>query len=283
MRRFAMLALLIGSVVQAQDVTTMLAGREVSIWLPASHEAAPVVVYSHGFGGCPTQPAYFLKALAKHGYVVVSPRHRDAGCGKRTPRTSMLAFDQPSRWSDDSYVDRRDDVHAVEIALRDDPRFNRRIDFTRLAYAGHSLGGYTAVALAGGWSTWGGEFTPRAVLALCPYVKPFMLSNTLGNVHVPIMFQGGTRDVAITNALEQRGGAYDAMRDAKYLVVFRNAGHLTWGGKANATHDDIVAYSVAFLDRYVKQLPASPTLTDASGLAAFRYDSELGRRAGGEH
>ncbi|MDB4917140.1 MAG: hypothetical protein JWM95_4784 [Gemmatimonadetes bacterium] len=283
MRAHALFLLLFCSITAgAQDATVTLGGRTVSLWLPASREPAPVVIYSHGFGGCPSQPAYLLEALAAHGYVVVSPRHRDAACGRRTARPGV-PFSAPARWTDETYANRRDDIRAVERALHSNVRFRHRIDFTRLAYAGHSLGGYTAIALAGGWASWSGAPAPRAVLALCPYVKPFMLHNTLRNVRAPIMFQGGTLDVGITSALEREGGAYDSMRDAKYLVVFRNAGHLTWGGRANDTHDDIVAYSIAFLDRYVKGLPATATLTDAGELAQFRYDSELGRRTGIGH
>ena len=43
-------------------------------------------------------------------------------------------------------------------------------------------------------------------------------------------------------------------------------------------HQEIIAYSLAFLDHYVKGLPAAPVLTQAlPGVAAWRYDSELGK------
>ncbi|MES2177303.1 MAG: hypothetical protein V4550_05510 [Gemmatimonadota bacterium] len=284
LRRVTCLLLLTSSIAFAQDQVVTLAGREVSIWKPSGSGRAPLVIYSHGYGGCPTQPGYLLRALANNGYWVVSVRHGDAGCGRRrTPAsTRNVSFSDPSTWNENTFIDRRNDVHAIEAALRIDARFRTRIDFSRYAYAGHSLGGYTAVALAGGWRSWAGSTSPSAVLALCPYLVPFIEQKSLANIRAPIMFQGGSLDARITRALQRKGGAYDLATDAKYLVVFRNASHLTWGGRDNPTHDDIVEYAVAFLDRYVKGEPAAHVLTSVGDLADFRYDSELGRRDG-EH
>ncbi len=53
---------------------------EVLAWLPdgytKSKEKYPLLVFSHGFGGCPMQSVYLTSALAHAGFIVLAPRHR---------------------------------------------------------------------------------------------------------------------------------------------------------------------------------------------------------------
>jgi len=96
------------------------------------------------------------------------------------------------------------------------------------------------------------------------------------------MYQGGTLDVGITPSLEKPGGGYDQTPPSKYFAVFEGAAHLAWADVGHPeTHPDIVAYSVAFLNRYVNGKPAQPLLTQPlPGVALLRYDSELGQSGG---
>jgi hypothetical protein len=93
------------------------------------------------------------------------------------------------------------------------------------------------------------------------------------------MYQGGTLDFGITPAIEKAGGAYDLSGAPKYFVEFAGVGHLAWADIGRTgTHPGIVAYSLAFLDRYVKGTPPASVLTHpGSGIARLSYDSELGR------
>ena len=75
-----------------------------------------------------------------------------------------------------------------------DPRFKDKIDFTRLGLVGHSLGGYTVMGLAGAWPSWTMP-NVKAVLALAPYSEPLNLKHTVGNIAIPVMFQGGTAGI----------------------------------------------------------------------------------------
>jgi hypothetical protein len=92
--------------------------------------------------------------------------------------------------------------------------------------------------------------------------------------------QEGTLDFGITPSLEKPGGGYDQSPPWKYFVEFEGDAHLAWADIGNpATHPDIVAYSVAFLNHYVNGKPAQSLLTQPlPGVALFRYDSELGQR-----
>ena len=61
-----------------------ISGRDVAIWRPAGSAPAsgfPVVLFSHGFGGCNTQSVFLMEALARSGYFVLAPNHKDAHCG----------------------------------------------------------------------------------------------------------------------------------------------------------------------------------------------------------
>jgi hypothetical protein len=73
-------------------------------------------------------------------------------------------------------------------------------------------------------------------------------------------------------------GSYDLSPAPKYYVEFDGAGHFAWTdlGLASA-HADIVVYSVAFLDLYVKREPVDPQLTRVLP-AVLRYTSELGKK-----
>ena len=263
--------------------TVTLGGREVVVWSPPASRSGrqPVLIFSHGFGGCAKQSKFLTEALAAHGYWVFAPNHKDARCSRGQSGGGgrpQEPFGNPLSWSDKTFADRRDDIRAIQQALATSPEFAGRVDLTRLGYVGHSLGGYTVVGLAGGWPSWR---TPgaRAVLALSPYTQPYLVHKTLGGLSAPVMYQGGTLDVGITPSLGRAGGVYDASPAPKYFVELEGAGHLAWTDLRAAGHAAINAYAIAFLDHYVLGAAAAPTLTRAlSRVSELRYDSELGHR-----
>jgi predicted dienelactone hydrolase len=274
----ALLTLALSSRAHGQDRVVALAGREVAVWDAKGVGAAraPVLFFSHGFGGCSTGSNFLKTALAARGFWVFAPRHADAGCDPRraSPPVPAVPFGRPAEWSDATYVSRANDILAVHGALQAAPAFASRIDFSRVGYVGHSLGGYTVLGLAGGWSAWGRAPGVRAVLALSPYIEPFLAHESMGGISVPVMFQGGTADDGITPYVARRGGGYELTPGPKYLVVFRGATHNAWGDRRNASHDGIVAYSIAFLDHYVRGLPPTAALTTVRPeVAEVRFDA----------
>ena len=272
----ALLTLTLAPRAGAQDRTITLAGREVAVWEGKGNgaAAAPVLFFSHGFGGCQTSSNFLKRALAARGYWVFAPRHADARCGLLRGAPPAVPFRLPAEWSDATYVDRANDILAVHGALQASPVYAKRLDFSRVGYAGHSLGGYTVVGLAGGWSAWGKAPGVRAVLALSPYIEPFVEHGSMSGVWVPIMFQGGTADPGVTPNVTRRGGGYDAAPAPKYLVVFTGATHAAWGDRRNGSHDGIVAYAIAFLDHYVRELPTTAALTTMMpGVASMKFDA----------
>lgn len=271
---------------QAQDRIITLAGRTVAVWEGKGNGTtpAPMLFFSHGLGGCETGSSFLKSSLASHGYWVFAPRHADALCGIRRGTAPAVPFGSPAEWSDATYVGRANDILAIHGALQANAAYARALDFSRVGYVGHSLGGYTVVGLAGGWSAWGKAPGVRAVLALSPYIEPFVRHGTMSGITVPIMFQGGTADEGITPHVTRRGGAYDSAPAPKYLVVFKGARHSAWGDRRNASHDGISAYALAFLDRYVRGMPETTELTARrAGVAELKFETGTRTQGGTAH
>jgi predicted dienelactone hydrolase len=276
----ALACLLCAAGAQAREQTLRLPdGLQVTAWTPdaALPGRLPVLVFSHGLHGCDVQARFLTQGLANAGYVVFAPNHRDASCnGGITPwfEGTELAFLQPDRWNEASYGNRADDVRKLIAGLYEDERFRNRADWSRLGLVGHSLGGYTVLGLAGAWPGWKLPGV-KAVLALAPYSHPFDFHSTLGGLAVPVMYQCGQNDFAITPEVSQI--SYAATPQPRYYVELANAGHFAWTDHDATGHRAILAYATAFLDHYVKGLPASTVLTQPmAGVSQLRYASELG-------
>jgi predicted dienelactone hydrolase len=275
-----LLPFLAGSSATAGEARVTLAGLDVTVWTePASAAPLPIIIFSHGFHGCATQSRFLTEAFAHAGYLVFAPNHRDAVCdgGHARLRDKPEApFQSPEQWSDATYRDRADDIRQLVAAIGKDQRFARQADLTRLALAGHSLGGYTVLGLSGAWRSWRMDGV-KAVLALSPYSQPFDLDHTLGGLAVPVMYQGGTWDFGVTPTLHKSMGSYDSSPKPKYYVELAKAGHFAWTNLNPHFQEVIVTYSLAFMDHYVKHAPADAALTRAMpDVALYRYASELG-------
>lgn len=253
----------------------------------------PLIVFSHGLGGCGTQSVFFTEALARAGYIVVAPDHKDAKCKVDQPRSLGGLFQRaeeplgdPEKWTDATYRDRRDDIEVVLNEITHDSLVGRRINQGAIAGVGHSLGGYTIAGMAGAWPSWKDKRI-RAALLMSPYMEPFVAKGTLHSMDVPVMYQGGTRDFAITPKLEKPGGAYDASNPPKFFVKFQNAGHfgftiltcMPYGTTEGCNERSPLAkaideYGIAFFDRYLKGRPEPILDRPNAEVAALRHDDK---------
>jgi len=258
---------------------------------PAAGCAAyPLVVFSHGFGGCGTQSLFLTETLARGGYIVVAPDHKDALCKVDQPRRGLRferaeePFRQPQKWDDSTYRDRQRDILTVLDEMPRHPRFGKQIDAARIGIVGHSLGGYTAAAMAGAWPGWR-DARIKAALLLSPYVEPFLVKRTLAGIRVPVMYQGGTRDFGITPEISRAGGAYDQTRPPKYFAELQGTGHLGWTVLICETYGEVPAcaaqstrarqideYSAAFFDHYLRGRPEEILERPDPGLADYRHE-----------
>jgi len=160
----------------APDQVIRIAGLDVAVWLPTGGPGPhPLVLFSHGVGGCKTQSSNLMRALARDGILVAAPDHddKDTRCPGRLPGREDLpqGFLDPATWGPSFYEGRRKDLQDLRAALQTDPALSPLIDPGHVALVGHSLGGYTVLGLAGAWPSWktGGI---AAVVALAPFVQP---------------------------------------------------------------------------------------------------------------
>lgn len=283
LRQMLLSAALLTLSVQASAESLMLGDLKAEVWPPAAiagHQ--PVIVFSHGFHGCATQSTFLMKALAAHGYWVFAANHHDAVCNggeSRLRDRPASSFRKPETWNDASYRDRADDIRRLIAALKQDARYRDRPDWSRLGLAGHSLGGYTVLALSGAWPSWKLDGV-KAVLALSPYAQPFIVKQSLAGLNVPVMYQGGNRDPGITPSIRKNSGAYEQSPAPKYYVEFEGATHFAWSDRGELAQPQIVDYSIAFFDHYLKGLQTPALIARAPGVSAMRYDSELGTQEG---
>jgi len=277
-------ALLTAANVEAAEQSLTLAGMNVFVWSDDAARPQAVIVFSHGFHGCATQSRFLMEAFASAGYVVLAPNHRDAVCRGGNAHWSdrpTAAFQHPESWTAESFRDRADDVRHLIAAIASDERFRSRIDLSQLGLAGHSLGGYTVLGLAGAWPEWKLPGV-KAVLALSPYSQPFIVHKTLSGLSAPVMYQGGTWDLGVTPAIQKTSGGYEQSPEPKYFVEFGRAGHFIWTDLNKGFHSEIASYSIAFMNHYVRGEPAAPELTRAEpDVTALRFASELGRSESG--
>lgn len=251
----------------APDERKTLDGRAAAIWKSPFSGKAPLVLFSHGFGGCETQSTFLTKALSEAGYYVVAVRHADANCATGAPSGApQQPFEKPALWSSATYRERRDDIVAALDALRADPALKDAVDFGKIGLVGHSLGGYTVLGLAGAWPDWKIDGV-RAAVALSPYCTPFVASGGLAAVS-NVQFQGGTKDPWITPFVKEDGGCFDRAARPAMFVEFDGAGHFAWTDVNPAYQKAIVTYAQSFLD--AKLIGGTPLNKKQPGVSEIR-------------
>ncbi|HEX6500868.1 MAG TPA: chlorophyllase [Micromonosporaceae bacterium] len=105
-----------------------------TVWYPTATGRFPVVVFSHGLTGLPTDYAALLARWATAGFVVAAPAYPHTSRGvARFDITDVL--NQPA------------DASAVLTAVLDDAALRDRVDPAHVAAAGHSAGAITTVGL----------------------------------------------------------------------------------------------------------------------------------------
>lgn len=98
----------------------------------------PLIVVSHGYGGSWFNQLWLAQALVKQGYIVAAPNHPG------TTFKDMRVENAQALWQ------RPHDLSRVITALLATPEKTGQVDAKRIAAVGHSLGGWTVLALAGG-------------------------------------------------------------------------------------------------------------------------------------
>lgn len=238
---------------------------------PPAEGRFPLVVVSHGTGSSPFLHRVLAAHLARSGFVVALVRHpgnhRD---DDRLAGTAQVLEDRPRQ------------VSAVVDALAADAELGSSLTGD-VGVVGHSLGGYTALAVAGGRPTAFGRETPdgteapvpvapddrvRALVLLAPATPWFRAPGALAGVRVPVLMYSGSADEH-TGAWHA-GLVVDGVAEVEHVVV-EGAGHFSFlspfppelvgpppsldppGFDRAAFSERMLGEVTAFLDRHVRR------------------------------
>ena len=164
---------------------------DVSTDAPIAVGEFPLIVVSHGGGGSHLVYRTITTHLAKNGYIVAMLEHH------RNNRNNNELED-----TYENLVIRPRHLQITIDAVSFDSMFSRCIQSNNVAILGHSMGGYTALAVAGGipWSNPQQrvdvitDHRVRALVLMAPATAFYQPDDSLSNVNVPILMFAAEHD-----------------------------------------------------------------------------------------
>jgi predicted dienelactone hydrolase len=224
----------------------------------------PLVVLSHGFGSHRTFLTYLARHLASHGITVAALEHPGSNgveVNRRTRNGNLQDLIPASEFSD-----RPQDVSFLldELAkVNNQPGvLNSQLNTDKVTVIGHSLGGYTALALVGAeldlehlrkfcqnslsltkspgdWLQCAAkELKGRKLqlqdkrvknaIALNPLTGEIFGQKGMGKVNRPVLILTGTEDT-LTPAVSHQIKPFEQLRGERYLLTAIGATHLSIG------------------------------------------------------
>ncbi|MGB3756890.1 MAG: alpha/beta hydrolase [Rivularia sp. (in: cyanobacteria)] len=222
----------------------------------------PLVVISHGFGASRSSLSYLANHLATNGISVAAIEH---------PGSNISAINQAANASDlkklispQEFINRPKDISFSlnELAkLNNQPgRLQGKLNTQQVSVIGHSLGGYTALAIAGGevnieqlrkfcnkslniasapadWLQCSAASLsenklqlqdPRvkSAIALNPMIGKLFGDKGLSKINKPVLILSGTDD-SLTPALTHQIQPFNQLGGEKYLLTAIGGTHLS--------------------------------------------------------
>lgn len=210
----------------------------VDVYIPENAPApAPLVVYTHGWGGRLSDGMVDGEHLASYGFAVAVPEHIGT---TDTYRSLFLAGGLGDLTSPTEYVSRQQDIifllDELEKLDATDPQWQGQIDVQRVGIIGQSLGAMTVLGAAGA-SFDPAQLVPRCAEGLIQLNPSFLLQcharflpptlydftdpriragiaqypmgatlygqSGVGNVQIPMLILAGTRDILAPSVYEQ--------------------------------------------------------------------------------
>ena len=186
---------------------------------PASAEGPfPMLVFSHGNNGIRYQSYFLAEHLASHGIFVVAPDHEgNTALDLLFPGPPFEASDRPL---DISLLITRMLERNADSA---DPFFGR-VDPERIGVAGHSFGGFTALAMAAGFLDIPPDPRVQVIMPISPASSAFS-DEDLASITAPMMVLGGTSDVTTPIDPQSVRPFELASSRPRYRVDVEKAGH----------------------------------------------------------
>jgi predicted dienelactone hydrolase len=261
----------------------------------------PVVIFSHGLGGSRDHYEYLGRHWAGCGYVSVHLTHpgSDDRVWKEVPVAERAQALQRAAANLSNALNRPPDaqfaIDQIEQLNTDATApLKGRLDLDAVAIAGHSFGGYTALALAGetfilplGATKRYDEPRIKAAIQMsapAPAIRR-ELDKTFDSITMPVMHLTGTKDfleiLPQTSAADRRLPFDHMSRSETCLVIFNDGDHFIFSGRERmaATPEKlaqdarfqklICAGTTAFWDAYLKGNDAAKRWLFDGGYAGF--------------
>ncbi|MGB8456381.1 MAG: hypothetical protein WCE50_01605 [Candidatus Acidiferrum sp.] len=299
------------AVTEVQDIVLHDAKRnkdlQLRIFYPNEPGPYPIIIFSAGEGSSPSCCDALTRHWASYGYVTLQPTHDDSTVRLRTGgeqnnnslKAVRNALEEPALWEsrprDISFV--LDSLPALQNRI---PALSGKIDADRIGVGGHSLGAFTADAVAGALVDLPGHravsFADRrvkAVLLLSPQGPGEfgLTSHSWDHVSLPLLSMTGSRDLGVDKqSPEWREIPFERSQPGdKYQVYIQGADHASFitaktllRGRA-ALGESILGYtysaSLAFWDAYLKADPKAKIYLQSSALPDFSHGAvKLSRR-----
>ncbi|BAW95734.1 hypothetical protein NIES970_06460 [[Synechococcus] sp. NIES-970] len=225
----------------------------------SSQPQAQLVILSHGFAANRNFLDYLAVHLASHGYTVVTLDHPGSNIQSLFRANVNLDNLLPAT----EFVDRPKDIQFVLDQLEqinENQTITTRFTTDNVTVIGHSFGGYTALAIAGGivdpvavrahcqratpltrapgdWLQCAAAQLPydrlnlrdervKQAIALNPLSDQIFGENGLANIAIPTLIVAGTKDT-ITPSLTHQLRPFQQLGSEKYLVVADGATHMS--------------------------------------------------------
>ncbi len=178
---------------------------EVSVDAPLAAGSFPLLLLSHGGGSTPFAYRTLSLHLARSGYIVGLPEHPGDNRHDRSLSDTLINFARRPRHL----------ALAIDL-IAQEPHFAASTRTHAVGVIGHSLGGYTALAIAGGvpWARTGERIAahrdPRvgALALLAPAVAFYMPPDALSAVRASVLALTAEHDAitppALTREILQR-------------------------------------------------------------------------------
>ncbi|MCC5602446.1 alpha/beta hydrolase [Nostoc sp. CHAB 5714] len=249
------------------------------IYIPNVQNTAPVIVISHGLGLDSSNFQYLATHLASYGFAVVVPNH--PGSDAKQLR-SLLKGHANEIAEPGEFQDRPMDItyilNQLEKGNQSDSRFKGRLNLQQVGVFGQSLGGYTALALAGAkinfeqlkldcqpaalQNTWnmslmlqcralelsisksGKDYNLRdervkAAIAVNPITSSIFGKAGLSQIKTPVMIVGSSDDTVAPALSEQILPFSWLANSQKYLVMLVGGTHFSTIGNANPANQQV--------------------------------------------
>jgi predicted dienelactone hydrolase len=236
----------------------------VRMYVPIGIARPPIVIFSHGTANGRDGYSYLGSHWASHGFLSVHPEHVGAGhdLEQKGPLASLIADNDP---------------HTLEMYPEDLRFVIDHLKAAQVVVAGHSMGAYAVLALAG-LKVGDRSYRDRRVVAGIPISMPGELdTDAYRAIVIPLLHITGTNDMSLVYGTlpRHRRLAFESIagRSDEYLVTIEGGTHSTPSEDEtpeNArAHDVIRASTTAFLEAYLRHDARAHLWLSRGGFAHF--------------